>query len=523
MAGKLLKETKDIENKKKKNNKKVEEDNIYKIDLDIPQNDQQSIMQEELKDSEQLEKIPKAKTKAKNDNTIIKIDDDDEIDEIFGNVNKWLKDAENEVIEKRPRRRLAKIEEGIRSSKITKEETTKKSTNNKTKEKKEEVITESEDIVEPTKIEEKEAKKTKKLAAKETEKKAKTRSTSKISEDSESEKSSRVTKTVKKHSGAKKSTNSKAKVDDIYNLNNLEDLDDENNENDINYKNNIDQEDTTYYQEDEDIEIISGKPSEIKIHAENNLTEILLKKNRYKIEIQKTEYNIYTDANETSYLIVRDPMLRIVSGGVYILLEKQGEDYEITTNQDFKINYVIDNLERKNNTVNFKLTNLTEILANDEGLIFEIDEEKVIENNLEDNNTLVISEEDGKVYLPYTKEDIKNDVMQSRGSKISEVIQDKYILPIDKYKNSMRARFREGYNLMYRKEGKSKRSAIMLGIELMFETNLHPAIISACKNLEELDIYLDCLEDNELEKFSCFKIIYKSLPTLRKKAKFQEF
>ena len=142
--------------------------------------------------------------------------------------------------------------------------------------------------------------------------------------------------------------------------------------------------------------------------------------------------------------------------------------------------------------------------------MFEIDEEKVIENNLEDNNTLVISEEDGKVYLPYSKDEIKNEVLQNKGTKISEVIEDKYVLPLDKYKNSMRARFREGYNLMYRKEGKSKRSAIMLGIELMFETNLHPAIISACKNLEELDIYLDCLEDNELEKFSCFKIIYKS-------------
>ena len=144
------------------------------------------------------------------------------------------------------------------------------------------------------------------------------------------------------------------------------------------------------------------------------------------------------------------------------------------------------------------------------------------ENNLEDNNTLVISEEDGKVYLPYTKEDVKNEVLQNRGTKISDVIEEKYILPIEKYKNSMRARFREGYNLMYKKEGKSKKSAILLGIELMFETNLHPAIISACKNLEELDIYLDCLEDNELEKFSCFKIIYKSLPTIRKKAKFQE-
>ena len=32
---------------------------------------------------------------------------------------------------------------------------------------------------------------------------------------------------------------------------------------------------------------------------------------------------------------------------------------------------------------------------------------------------------------------------------------------------------------------------------------------------EQLDIYLDCLEDNELEKFSCFKVIYKVLPKLK--------
>ena len=204
-------------------------------------------------------------------------------------------------------------------------------------------------------------------------------------------------------------------------------------------------------------------------------------------------------------------------------MERNDEEYSVTTNQDFKINYVIDNLERKNNVVNFKLTNLTQIEANDEGLIFEIDEEKVVENNLEDNKTLVISEEDGKVYLPYTKDEVKEDMTQNKGKKISELIEQKYILPLDRYKNSMKARFREGYNLMYKREGKSRKSAFFLGLELMFETNLHPAIISACKNLEELDIYLDCLEDNELEKFSCFKIIYKSLPTLRKKGKIEEF
>lgn len=514
MASKLLKETKDTEINNKKQKARVEKDDIYKIDLELEQDNQNTEQFTQNDEKEKPKKASKAKaqstkkkTRAKKEDNIIKIEDDeDEIDEIFGNVNKWLKDAE-EVIENKPKRKLAKIEEGIKSSKTAKSNkgTTKTRKNSKIEEiekvedvdiKEEPVQAENvekiekvDEIEETEKIETKKAKKTTR---------AKTRATTKVR------------------------TTSKSQIDDIYSLNNLEGLDNEDSTKDQEYQNIEDDQTTNEKIRDGKIEVVEGKPSEIKIHAENDLTEIVLKKSRYKIELQKTEYNIYTDINATSYVIVRDPMLRIVSGESYILLEKQGENYEITTNQDFKINYVIDNLERKNNEVNFKLTNLTEIFAYEDGLVFEIDEEKVIENNLEDNNTLVISEEDGKVYLPYTKEDVKNEVLQNRGTKISDVIEEKYILPIEKYKNSMRARFREGYNLMYKKEGKSKKSAILLGIELMFETNLHPAIISACKNLEELDIYLDCLEDNELEKFSCFKIIYKSLPTIRKKAKFQE-
>ena len=235
----------------------------------------------------------------------------------------------------------------------------------------------------------------------------------------------------------------------------------------------------------------------IKINAKDGVTDVFLDENQYRIEMQKTEYNLYTKNSGSSYIIVRDTEIRVICGEVYLVLHKDHQDYEIITNQDFKINYVIDNLERKDNVVNFKLTNLTEIIANEDGLNFVIDEEKVIENTLEDNKTLVISEEDGKVYLPYTKAEIKNEILEHKGTKISDLIEEKYICPLDKYKNAIRARFREGYNLMYKKEGKSRRSAILLGIELMFETNLHPAVISACKNLEELDIYLDCLEDNE--------------------------
>ena len=406
MAGNLLRKTKEIE------------DNVYKIDFGAE--DEKKTLEEE---TEKLD-TEIAKELQPKDGKIIKIiDDDDEIDDIFGKIGgldiEQADETEQKTAEKTKKKKLAKIEDGIKSSKVSQKATAK--------------------------------------AKNKVQKAAKT--------------------------PAKRGRKPKLK----------------------------------------DIETIADSQSAIKMHTEGNLTEIILLENKYKIELQKDEYNVYTEANETSYIIVREAMLRIVSGGVYILIEKQGEDYAVTTNQDFKINYVIDNLERKNNAVNFKLTNLAEIVANEDGINFEIDEEKVIENSLEDNKTLVISEEDGKVYLPYTKEDIKKDVLQNKGTKISEVIDQNYVLPLEKYKNSMRARFREGYNLMYYREKKSKRSAIMLGIELMFESNLHPAIISACKTLEELDIYLDCLEDNELEKFSCFKIIYKSLPTLHKKSKAQEF
>lgn len=425
MAEKLLKETKDTQTKRKKTKKAAEEDDIYKIDLTLESPENEDDFKAKDLESEEKEEKTKAKRGRKSKNVVKVVEDDEEVDEIFGNINKWINEdeieenLEKEKTEKKGRKKsLTKVEDGIKSSKTTaKKNATKKTTTKAT---------------------------------------TKTRTKNKKTDETES------------------------------------------------------------------IQTENEQQGEIKIHAENDTTELQLKHNEYKVELQKLEYNVYTQTSDNSYIIVRSPNLRIVSGNVYLMIKKQEEDYEITTNQDFKINYVIDNLERKDNVVNFKLTNLVEIIANESGLIFEIDEEKVIENNLEDNHTLVISEEDGKVYLPYTKDEIKKDVSQNKGTKISEIIENKYILPLDKYKNSIRARFREGYNLMYHREGKSKRSAIMLGIELMFETNLHPAIISACKNLEELDIYLDCLDDNELEKFSCFKIIYKSLPTLRKKAKYRE-
>lgn len=49
----------------------------------------------------------------------------------------------------------------------------------------------------------------------------------------------------------------------------------------------------------------------------------------------------------------------------------------------------------------------------------------------------------------------------------------------------------------------------------MFKSNLHPAIIAACRNLEELDFYLDCLEGNNLKDFNAFEIRFEYAPTVK--------
>jgi len=54
-------------------------------------------------------------------------------------------------------------------------------------------------------------------------------------------------------------------------------------------------------------------------------------------------------------------------------------------------------------------------------------------------------------------------------------------------------------------------------MELSRLRNLHPAVIAACKNLDELDIYLDYLNNNELDKFTIFNIQYDILPIKIKK------
>ena len=169
---------------------------------------------------------------------------------------------------------------------------------------------------------------------------------------------------------------------------------------------------------------------------------------------------------------------------------------------------------KKNNKEDISEEEVQKTVIENEKRLKDIAIEKELENTeITDNDTLLISQKQNKVFLPYTVSELKEKLYKNKKyNNIQEIINNEYIIPFDRYKNSIISRFKEAYNLMRKKEKASITDSLDLALELSFNSLLNPAIITACKNLDELDIYLDCLSSNELDKFNIFKIKYEILP-----------
>lgn len=142
------------------------------------------------------------------------------------------------------------------------------------------------------------------------------------------------------------------------------------------------------------------------------------------------------------------------------------------------------------------------------------------ENNSEFvENTLIISEKNDNVILPYKISDLEKKLKKhpSEYENLQDVIDKEYTKPLKYYKNSSIARFKETYKLVKKRSNGSLKHALDMAFEALFNSDLHPAIISACKTVDELDIYLSCLEYDELEDFKFFKIIFDIVPSIIKK------
>lgn len=225
--------------------------------------------------------------------------------------------------------------------------------------------------------------------------------------------------------------------------------------------------------------------SKKKINIQNSTISIIIIKNKHAINVYLKNPKIDFKDNKSSFQI------------------KMKNDYlVITISTSFKITVNKDSLL-------FSSTASEEIIYN-ENLS---EEQKALLSQMKDNKTLLISEEKNKTFLPYTIKELCSKYDSSKYSSIEDFINAEYTISNDYFKFPIYSRFKEGYKLVREKEHGSIQKAINLGIELMFNSKLNPSIITACKNLNELNIYLDCLEENELNKFMCFDIKYEVAPS----------
>ncbi len=132
-------------------------------------------------------------------------------------------------------------------------------------------------------------------------------------------------------------------------------------------------------------------------------------------------------------------------------------------------------------------------------------------------NTLVVSEKSNLIYLPYTNEELRKLKETHPNATTDAIINKYYTRKAKDYRNPPIARFKEAYKLVRNKEKMSIIDASNLGLELCFKSSLHPAIISACRSINELDEYLGCMEHNRTDKFGGFHIQFDVAPTLYKK------
>lgn len=270
--------------------------------------------------------------------------------------------------------------------------------------------------------------------------------------------------------------------------------------------------------------------------SEKAINILINKDDIFSIAILNETYEIVTDfdgisvLSENIHISTPKNNFYVNIGDKYIEIHKKPDLFVVNTNfEDIEFANAINNITfaKKKNKIElnikeaFKISSINKkielsMLNTSIANLAGTQENSDSDASVCDNRTLVINEETQKVYLPYTIEEVMKKLnSSSEYQSLEDVIEQEYTLPLSTFKMPIISRFKEAYRFMRVKEKSSVYAALDLAIELMFNSNLNPAVIRASKDLKELNIYLDCLYENEIEKFDCFKVIYKVLPKIQ--------
>lgn len=149
-----------------------------------------------------------------------------------------------------------------------------------------------------------------------------------------------------------------------------------------------------------------------------------------------------------------------------------------------------------------------------------VNEEKVIDASstdlctsiTENENTLIISEAKKFAVLPYFTEELIEHFSDNpeKYTSLKDIIDKEYTFSLDEInKNISSSRFKESFSLAKQKSNLSLVKATSFAYEISSHNKLNPIIIKACKNVDELNDYINCLENDNLNNFKHFKILYE--------------
>lgn len=254
-----------------------------------------------------------------------------------------------------------------------------------------------------------------------------------------------------------------------------------------------------------EVEIKLKKESEILIEYKNSYEKKISLLNSYNADNHLSdEIEIFQEETKKIDKIIEDINKVLNEDSFETLTENELiSDYKEISSNFIKNSILIEKLFLENEDETADETTDTSVISNEDNY------------SIESNDTLLISETLDRVILPYSNQEIKSILEQeNKDFKSSdEVIFSRFTRPLSDFKHPWVSRFKETMKLAKRCNF-SKMDSITLALEMMHKRFLHPAIIAACRNLDELDVYLDCLDKNELDQFKIFKIKYKFYPVL---------
>lgn len=145
--------------------------------------------------------------------------------------------------------------------------------------------------------------------------------------------------------------------------------------------------------------------------------------------------------------------------------------------------------------------------------IIDDSEEEPVEDTLPSidlqEKELIIKKSLGIAILPYSISDLDELFLDDpeKYSSIQDIIDQEYTVNLKDFENSSITRYKEAFKLAKDKSNYTFSQAVNFAKKLLVENEVTSLIIASCKSVEELEFYIECLNNNKLDDFHHFKII----------------